>query len=76
MLIGIYPPTLYAWTRTMGTLWFPELLDFCPHGNRVCLPIRIVSQIHFKNPAKTTRDTALIAKSVPMKSLCFLGGQS
>lgn len=25
-------PTLYAWTRTMGTLWFPVLSDFWPHG--------------------------------------------
>ncbi|MGO9147007.1 MAG: peroxiredoxin [Desulfomonilia bacterium] len=35
MLIGITVdniPTLYAWTRTMGTLWFPVLSDFWPHG--------------------------------------------
>lgn len=25
-------PTLYSWTRTMGTLWFPVLSDFWPHG--------------------------------------------
>lgn len=25
-------PTLYAWTKTMGTLWFPVLSDFWPHG--------------------------------------------
>ncbi len=25
-------PTLYAWTHTMGTLWFPVLSDFWPHG--------------------------------------------
>ena len=25
-------PTLYAWTREMGTLWFPVLSDFWPHG--------------------------------------------
>lgn len=25
-------PTLYAWTRTMGTLWFQVLSDFWPHG--------------------------------------------
>lgn len=25
-------PTLYAWTRQMGTLWFPVLSDFYPHG--------------------------------------------
>ncbi len=25
-------PTLYAWTRQMGTLWFPVLSDFWPHG--------------------------------------------
>lgn len=25
-------PTLYAWTRIMGTLWFPVLSDFWPHG--------------------------------------------
>ncbi|MBN2298177.1 MAG: peroxiredoxin [Deltaproteobacteria bacterium] len=26
-------PTLYAWTRQMGTLWFPVLSDFWPHGD-------------------------------------------
>ncbi|MBN2331759.1 MAG: peroxiredoxin [Deltaproteobacteria bacterium] len=25
-------PSLYAWTRGMGTLWFPVLSDFWPHG--------------------------------------------
>lgn len=25
-------PTLYAWTREMGDLWFPVLSDFWPHG--------------------------------------------
>lgn len=25
-------PTLYAWTRQMGSLWFPVLSDFWPHG--------------------------------------------
>lgn len=25
-------PTLYAWTRQMGHLWFPVLSDFWPHG--------------------------------------------
>ena len=25
-------PSLYAWTRQMGTLWFPVLSDFWPHG--------------------------------------------
>lgn len=25
-------PTLYAWTRPMGDLWFPVLSDFWPHG--------------------------------------------
>ncbi len=25
-------PTLYAWTHTMGGLWFPVLSDFWPHG--------------------------------------------
>lgn len=25
-------PTLYAWTRPMGILWFPVLSDFWPHG--------------------------------------------
>ncbi len=34
-LIGITEdniPTLYAWTKTMGELWFPVLSDFWPHG--------------------------------------------
>jgi peroxiredoxin len=26
-------PTLYAWTQEMGTLWFPVLSDFWPHGD-------------------------------------------
>jgi peroxiredoxin (alkyl hydroperoxide reductase subunit C) len=26
-------PTLYAWTKEMGSLWFPVLSDFWPHGN-------------------------------------------
>ncbi|MCX7634793.1 MAG: peroxiredoxin [Syntrophales bacterium] len=25
-------PTLFAWTREMGKLWFPVLSDFWPHG--------------------------------------------
>jgi peroxiredoxin (alkyl hydroperoxide reductase subunit C) len=25
-------PTLFAWTQEMGTLWFPVLSDFYPHG--------------------------------------------
>jgi peroxiredoxin len=25
-------PTLYAWTRPMGNVWFPVLSDFWPHG--------------------------------------------
>jgi peroxiredoxin len=25
-------PTLHAWTQQMGTLWFPVLSDFWPHG--------------------------------------------
>jgi peroxiredoxin (alkyl hydroperoxide reductase subunit C) len=25
-------PTLYAWTKQMGELWFPVLSDFWPHG--------------------------------------------
>ncbi len=25
-------PTLYAWTKQMGPLWFPVLSDFWPHG--------------------------------------------
>ncbi len=35
ILIGITVdniPTLYAWTREMGELWFPVLSDFWPHG--------------------------------------------
>jgi peroxiredoxin (alkyl hydroperoxide reductase subunit C) len=35
MVIGISVdniPTLYAWTKTMGMLWFPVLSDFWPHG--------------------------------------------
>jgi peroxiredoxin len=35
VLIGISVdniPTLYAWTREMGGLWFPVLSDFYPHG--------------------------------------------
>lgn len=35
ILIGITVdniPTLYAWTNQMGTLWFPVLSDFWPHG--------------------------------------------
>lgn len=34
-LIGITVdniPTLYAWTKEMGELWFPVLSDFWPHG--------------------------------------------
>lgn len=34
-LIGITVdniPTLYAWTRQMGGLWFPVASDFWPHG--------------------------------------------
>ncbi len=26
-------PTLYAWTKEMGGLWFPVLSDFWPHGS-------------------------------------------
>jgi peroxiredoxin (alkyl hydroperoxide reductase subunit C) len=26
-------PTLYAWTKQMGGLWFPILSDFWPHGD-------------------------------------------
>ena len=36
VLIGITVdnlPTLYAWTREMGNLWFPVLSDFWPHGS-------------------------------------------
>ncbi len=25
-------PTLYAWTKQMGNVWFPVLSDFWPHG--------------------------------------------
>ena len=25
-------PTLFAWTRAMGEIWFPVLSDFWPHG--------------------------------------------
>ena len=25
-------PTLFAWTKQMGSLWFPVLSDFYPHG--------------------------------------------
>jgi peroxiredoxin (alkyl hydroperoxide reductase subunit C) len=35
LLLGITVdniPTLYAWTRQMGELWFPVLSDFWPHG--------------------------------------------
>jgi peroxiredoxin len=35
VLIGITVdniPTLYAWTKQMGDLWFPVLSDFWPHG--------------------------------------------
>jgi peroxiredoxin (alkyl hydroperoxide reductase subunit C) len=35
VLLGISEdniPTLYAWTNTMGKLWFPVLSDFWPHG--------------------------------------------
>jgi peroxiredoxin (alkyl hydroperoxide reductase subunit C) len=35
VLIGITVdniPTLYAWTKEMGELWFPVLSDFYPHG--------------------------------------------
>jgi peroxiredoxin len=36
VLIGITVdnvPTLYAWTKQMGELWFPVLSDFWPHGD-------------------------------------------
>jgi peroxiredoxin len=26
-------PTLYAWTKQMGDVWFPVLSDFWPHGS-------------------------------------------
>ena len=35
ILIGITVdniPTLYSWTKEMGSLWFPVLSDFWPHG--------------------------------------------
>ena len=35
VLLGITAdniPTLYAWTTDMGTMWFPVLSDFWPHG--------------------------------------------
>lgn len=35
ILLGITTdniPTLFAWTREMGELWFPVLSDFWPHG--------------------------------------------
>ncbi|WP_300160691.1 redoxin domain-containing protein [Solidesulfovibrio sp.] len=35
-LIGISAdniPTLYAWTKQMGSLWFPVASDFWPHGD-------------------------------------------
>jgi len=35
LLLGITVdniPTLFAWTREMGGLWFPVLSDFQPHG--------------------------------------------
>lgn len=35
ILLGITTdniPTLHAWTRQMGRLWFPVLSDFWPHG--------------------------------------------
>ena len=35
ILIGISVdniPTLYAWTKPMGELWFPVVSDFWPHG--------------------------------------------
>ena len=35
VLLGITvdnSPTLYAWTKQMGKLWFPVLSDFWPHG--------------------------------------------
>lgn len=35
VLLGITTdnlPTLYAWTHSMGGLWFPVLSDFWPHG--------------------------------------------
>ena len=35
VLIGITvdnAPTLFAWTKEMGDLWFPVVSDFWPHG--------------------------------------------
>lgn len=35
VLLGITAdnlPTLFAWTKEMGTVWFPVLSDFWPHG--------------------------------------------
>ena len=35
VLLGITAdnaPTLYAWTKQMGNIWFPVLSDFWPHG--------------------------------------------
>jgi peroxiredoxin len=35
ILLGISTdnvPTLFAWTEQMGTVWFPVLSDFWPHG--------------------------------------------
>jgi len=35
ILLGITPdniPSLYAWTREMGQMWFDVLSDFYPHG--------------------------------------------
>ena len=35
VLLGITAdniPTLFSWTNQMGTLWFPVLSDFWPHG--------------------------------------------
>jgi peroxiredoxin (alkyl hydroperoxide reductase subunit C) len=35
LLLGITVdniPSLYAWTKQMGKLWFPVLSDFWPHG--------------------------------------------
>jgi peroxiredoxin (alkyl hydroperoxide reductase subunit C) len=35
VLLGITTdniPTLYAWTKEMGGVWFPVLSDFWPHG--------------------------------------------
>jgi peroxiredoxin len=35
VLLGISTdniPTLFAWTEEMGTVWFPVLSDFWPHG--------------------------------------------